>query len=137
MNAFPLKALLLAAILGALPAGVAAEDQLRKPETGVVGALDKITARITELKLPLGRKVAFGTLWITARYCYTRPPEETPETYIFLEVDDVLADGTRVRVFTGWMLASSPALNALEHAVYDVWAINCNMSAVVDSSESE
>lgn len=114
-----------------------AQGQPEEPQTAVVGALDKITARITELQLPLGRRVKFGTLWIAARFCYSRPPEETPETYIFLEIDDVLADGTEVRVFTGWMLASSPALNALEHAVYDVWAINCKTSSTDTASGSE
>ncbi|HXV74541.1 MAG TPA: DUF2155 domain-containing protein, partial [Sphingomonadales bacterium] len=56
------------------------------------------------------------------------PPMEPPETYIYLVIDDVLADGTEVEVFRGWMLESSPALNALEHAVYDVWAIDCRMA---------
>ena len=95
----------------------------------VVGALDKITARITQLELPQDRIVKFGTLKITARACYSRPPTETPETYIYLQIDDVLADGTEIRVFSGWMLGSSPALNALEHAVYDVWAISCKTSS--------
>ncbi|MCH7630608.1 MAG: DUF2155 domain-containing protein, partial [Proteobacteria bacterium] len=72
------------------------QGQPEEPQTAVVGALDKITARITELQLPLGRRVKFGTLRIAARFCYSRPPEETPETYIFLEIDDVLADGAEV-----------------------------------------
>ncbi|HBK91552.1 MAG TPA: hypothetical protein DDZ68_07785 [Parvularcula sp.] len=28
-------------------------------------------------------------------------------------------------VFSGWMFASSPALSALQHPVYDVWVIDC------------
>ncbi|MBL4788956.1 MAG: DUF2155 domain-containing protein [Kordiimonadaceae bacterium] len=91
--------------------------------------LDKITARITEFELGIGEELRFGTLAITARYCRTRPPIETPETFAFLEIDDVKRGGTRERVFEGWMVASSPALNALEHAVYDVWVINCKTSA--------
>lgn len=97
--------------------------------TAVVGALDKITARITQVELAAGERVAFGTLWMTARACYKRPPEETPETYIYLIIENTLADGTEVQVFEGWMLESSPALNAVEHAVYDVWAIDCRMEA--------
>ena len=139
MTVSPLKVLFLAATMLAVNfiANAAAQGQPEAPQTAVVGALDKITARITELELPLGGPVKFGTLWITARFCYTRPPEETPETYIFLEIDDVLADGNKVQVFTGWMLASSPALNALEHAVYDVWAINCKTSSADTASDSE
>jgi hypothetical protein len=36
------------------------------------------------------------------------------------------------RVFSGWMFASTPALNALEHPVYDVWVIDCK-TVVVDN----
>ncbi len=104
--------------------------------TATVGALDKITARITQLDLPANSRVKFGTLWLTAKACYKRPPTETPETYIYLIIDDVLADGTEVQVFQGWMLESSPALNALEHAVYDVWAIDCRTASGPASSGS-
>ncbi|MCK5042365.1 MAG: DUF2155 domain-containing protein, partial [Sphingomonadales bacterium] len=90
-----------------------------------VRALDKITAHITELELPQGEVVSFGTLRITARTCSSRPPEEEPETFAFLEIDDLQRDDELVRVFTGWMMASSPALNALEHSVYDIWVISC------------
>jgi len=93
----------------------------------VLRALDKITARITEIELKLGEEVRFGTLAISAKYCRTRPPIETPETFAYLEIDDLKRSGDVERVFEGWMVASSPALNALEHAVYDVWVINCKM----------
>ncbi len=93
----------------------------------VLRALDKITARITEIELKLGEEVRFGTLAIRAKYCRTRPPIEPPETFAYLEIDDLKRSGEVERVFEGWMVASSPALNALEHAVYDVWVINCKM----------
>lgn len=88
-------------------------------------ALDKITARITEIELAVSEETRFGTLIIKAKYCRTRPPIETPETFAYLEIDDMKRSGNPERVFEGWMVASSPALNALEHAVYDVWVINC------------
>ena len=91
----------------------------------VLRALDKITARITEVELPIEEEARFGTLSVRAKYCRTRPPIETPETFAYLEIDDLKRSGERQRVFEGWMVASSPALNALEHAVYDVWVINC------------
>lgn len=97
-------------------------------DTVILRALDKITARITEIALPVGKEVRFGTLAISAKYCRSRPPIETPETFAYLEVDDLKRTGERQRVFEGWMVASSPALNALEHAVYDVWVINCRIS---------
>ena len=94
----------------------------------VLRALDKITARINEIELPLETETKFGTLIISAKYCRTRPPIETPETFAYLEIDNVKRGGDRDRVFEGWMVASSPALNALEHAVYDVWVIDCKIA---------
>ncbi len=115
------------------------EDQDNR-ETGlfsqtvtVARALDKVTARITELELPEGEEVRFGSLLITARHCESRPPEEPPETFAFLEIDDVYDDNRR-RIFSGWMMASSPALNALEHPVYDVWVIACKIKEPSESA---
>lgn len=94
----------------------------------VARALDKITAQITELELPEHEAVRFGSLIITARHCESRPPEEPPETFAFLEIDEE-HDKERRRLFSGWMMASSPALHALEHPVYDVWVIACKTEA--------
>lgn len=91
----------------------------------VLRALDKITARITELEVPVGEEARFGTLVLTPLYCRSRPPIEPPETFAYLEIDDLKRNDTLERVFEGWMVASSPALNPLEHSVYDVWVINC------------
>lgn len=95
-------------------------------------ALDKITTRITEVELPVGDEKKFGTLIIKARYCRSRPPQETPESFVYLEIDDIKVGGERERVFDGWMLASSPAVSALEHPVYDVWVIGCKTVAPSD-----
>lgn len=107
------------------------DQNLFEPSTknfvATVGALDKITARVTQLRLPSNTRIGFGTLTVVARACYVRPPIEPPETYIFLEIDDKKPNGEVTRVFSGWMLASSPALNPLEHAVYDIWAISCSI----------
>ncbi len=105
------------------------EDQAVAHNRVVLRALDKITARITEFELEVGEELRFGTLSIVARYCRTRPPIEPPETFAYLEIDDLKRGDKRVRVFEGWMVASSPALNALEHPVYDVWVIKCKMVA--------
>lgn len=103
----------------------------------IIRALDKITARITEVELPEGMEIRFGALAIRARTCKSRPPEEQPETFAFLEIDDVKKDDERVRLFNGWMLASSPALNPLEHPVYDVWVISCKTVSADETSPKE
>ena len=88
----------------------------------ILRGLDKITGRAIDVAAPAGVPVRFGTLTITARYCYTVPPEEPPETTAFLQIDD---GQPPKRAFSGWMFASTPALSALEHPVYDVWVITC------------
>lgn len=91
----------------------------------VLGGLDKVAARIAKFEVNLKQQVFYNTLIITAQMCKTRPPEEPPESAAFLEVQERKSDGTTQKIFSGWMFASSPALNALEHPVYDVWVISC------------
>jgi len=95
----------------------------------VMTGLDKITGRPTRIVARLNQPVEFATLTITARYCYSTPPSETPETSAFLQIDDHRPDQPERRVFSGWMYASSPGLNGLQHPLYDVWVISCSANA--------
>lgn len=92
--------------------------------------LDKITGRPTSITAPIGKQVKFATLTITARFCYSTPPSETPETAAFVQVEDHRPDQPARKIFSGWMYGSSPGLNAVEHPLYDVWAISCKGGAV-------
>ncbi len=92
----------------------------------VVRALDKMTARVEEIELPVGKTVQFSTLSIVTKTCRTTLPEETPpESAAFLEVSETKVGSTEGPFFKGWMFASSPALSAMEHPVYDIWVIGC------------
>lgn len=91
----------------------------------ILRALDKVTARTVDLEVPIDAPVRFGTLSATVRYCRTRPPEEPPETFAFLEIEEAPEGRVGTRIFTGWMIASSPALNPLEHPVYAIWVVGC------------
>lgn len=91
----------------------------------VLRGLDKITGRPTNIFAPIGVPVDFATLTITARYCYSTPPSEPPETAAFVEITDHRPDQPKKQVFSGWMHASSPSLNGLQHPLYDVWVISC------------
>jgi len=88
-------------------------------------ALDKVTARVSTFEAPQDKPVQFGTLQVVVRTCTKAPPEEPPESTAFLEVYNVRPGEEPVRVFSGWMFASSPALSALEHPVYDIWVVDC------------
>lgn len=93
-----------------------------------LGALNKITAKLQTIKVERDQMVKFGTLEITMRNCRSNPPEETPESVAFLEIIDLGHVGDPKPIFKGWMFASSPAVSSLEHAVYDVWVIDCKMA---------
>ncbi len=93
--------------------------------TAVFQGLDKVTARVYTFEAPLGTVVRFGTLEIIARRCDKRPPEETPESSAFVDISEVRNGEPTQNLFRGWMFASSPALSALEHPVYDVWVLDC------------
>jgi hypothetical protein len=98
-------------------------------QVAVLRGVDKITARVTDIEAPAGKAVRYGSLEIVARTCSKRPPEEPPEVTAFVEVADIKPDGTKEDIFNGWMFASSPAISALEHPVYDVWVIDCKTRA--------
>ncbi len=175
------------------------DAEKREPVSVILRALNKITARYTDIEIEMHQIAEFGALELQPRTCDTRPPEEFPETTVFLEIfdkdygnrvsdlkidlppvaieeeieteefevltvaptrfgdtveDDAsvsmapelvegitlggqpapeVVDGPQaegVNIFRGWMFASSPALNALEHPVYDVWVIDCKTRVV-------
>jgi hypothetical protein len=92
-------------------------------------ALDKVSARVTKFTVPFGQPVKFGTLTISVTDCRKNPPEEQTESAAFLDIQEQRAGATETqKVFHGWMFASSPALSALEHPVYDVWVLDCSTS---------
>ena len=105
-------------------------------DIAVLQGLDKVTARISTLDAPINESIRFGTLAIVVRHCRKTPPEEPPETTAFLEIDDIRRGQAPIRLFSGWMFASSPALSALEHPVYDVWVIGCRRRSTSDGSSS-
>lgn len=91
----------------------------------VFSGIDKITGRIIRFDVYIDETVQFGALQITPRVCYSRPLNEDPGPTGFVEVDEITLDRKIRRIFTGWMFADSPGLNAVEHAVYDVWLTAC------------
>ncbi len=114
---------------GQSPADVGVTEQ--EPQfvtSAIMQGLDKITARVSEFDAPIGETVHFGSFEIVARVCEKTPPEEPPESTAFLEITDIRPDEPARLVFKGWMFASSPALSAVEHPVYDVWVTGCRIS---------
>src|SRR5947209_6669473 len=122
--AFPRNCLPAIAALLALGGGPALADRIKHP-TAVFAGLDKITGRIISFEVATDETVQFGSLQITPRVCYNRPPTEAPRTDVFAEVDEVESDKKLRRIFAGWMFADSPGLHGVEHPVYDIWLTDC------------
>ena len=91
----------------------------------VFAGLDKITGITTTFEIPIGEERRFGGLIVKPNACYSSPITEEPKTTSFVDVDQVESDNLRKDLFSGWMFAESPGLNAVEHAIYDVWLTGC------------
>ena len=97
---------------------------LRTMRIGHFSLLQKVTAKVQKLELRMDEPVQIGDLNFTMRDCISAPPEEPPETKVFLEIDEFIK-GREETLFRGWMFASSPGIHALEHPVYDIWPLAC------------
>ena len=128
--------LILAGALAVVVAAAAAPVAARSPDypVAVLQTLDKVTGRVRTVEAPIEQTVRFGTLDVMVRTCRKRPPEEPPESAAFLEVTEIKPGEVPRALFIGWMFASSPAISALEHPVYDVWIIDCKSASPAASS---
>ena len=132
-------ALVAVALSLVLSAPVEAENLIGV--AAVLRALDKVTATTQDYTVPVGETLEYGSLDIKVHHCEKKRPEEIPEIYVFLQVFErsQTKDSAKLRetvepddskLFSGWMFASSPALSALEHPVYDVWVLDCMVPEV-------
>jgi len=99
-------------------------ERIHNP-VAVFSGLDKITGRITSFDVKLGETYQFGALQVTPRSCISSPADEAARTDGFVEVNEMTLNKQIKRIFTGWMFADSPGLNAVEHPIYDVWLKSC------------
>lgn len=111
-------------LFGAAAAGPAFAQQ------AVIRGLDKVTGHARDHALTIGRPTRVGTLEVIARACTKSAPEEPPEVRIYVEVFDNPParegqEAERREIFHGWLFASSPSLNAVDHPTYDIWAVDC------------
>lgn len=120
-----------ALLLGGMMTSSAIADQRIENRVAVFAGIDKITGRIHTFDVYIDETVQFGALQVTPRICNSRPSTEAPKTTSFVEVDEITLDSKIRRIFTGWMFADSPGLNAVENPVYDVWLKDCKMESDV------
>ena len=102
-----------------------ASDRIATGDGAVLRGLDRVAGTSADIALPLGGRADVGHLRVMVQDC--RFPVENPaaEAYAWVEIFDTRADEM---LFSGWMIASSPALNALDHRRYDLWLLRCTTS---------
>ncbi|PRX11716.1 DUF2155 domain-containing protein [Martelella mediterranea] len=119
---------LLTVSLGVAVAGMSASPvfaaRVENP-VAVFGGIDKITGRTYTFDAYVGETVQFGRLQVTPRVCYSRDDTEEQQVDAFVQVDKVSLQNEMNRIFSGWMFADSPALNAVQDPIYDVWLTDC------------
>ncbi len=120
-NKFYLLSGLSAALLSASSAYAAEVDT----NMAQMQAMDKITGKVNVIEVPVGGEVKFGSFSVVVRSCKTNSEDEVPENFAFVDVTDKSFDKDEFNIFKGWMFSSSPAVNAVEHPIYDVWLLKC------------
>ena len=101
---------------------------LETKETRVnIIALDKITAKTSDINILLGETKKFGLLEIKALQCGNIKSLPEPGHAAYIQVKDLSENkNNQVFVFNGWTFSSSTTLRTLDHPVYDFWLISCD-----------
>lgn len=103
-------------------AAAVAQDVASAPSAALLW-LDKVSGITTELDIGVGQTKPFGRLEVTLGDCRYPVEDPTSNAFAFLTIRDPAASAP---VFDGWMIASSPALRALDDPRYDIWVLRCN-----------
>jgi len=99
-----------------------AQERTQSASAAVLRGLDKFSGAVVDIELPVGQTVRFERLNITLTDCRYPAGNPAGNAYAGLEITETGRAGV---VFSGWMIASSPALSAVDHARYDVWVMRC------------
>ena len=117
-----MKAPVLAVLVSVVSGPLVAQESVVQGTGVVLRGLDKVDGEIVDLSLANGETGSIGRLTVMLREC-RYPSDTAADAYAFLTISDAPTENI---MFDGWMVASSPALNALEHPRYDVWVLRCN-----------
>ena len=98
----------------------------------ILGALNKVSGKISKIKFEDNSEIFFGTLKIVVKTCKKSLPEDPPEDSAFIKIWDRKFEKEEEEIFSGWMFSSSPSISTIDHAVYDVWVIDCMISYIED-----
>lgn len=131
-----LKLTLLSAVASVLLSVSPAQAAMQDMPVIKLQSIDKITGRTLTFEARVGSTVKYGPLYIKVQSCRKAPPIEQPESAAFLQIWEVTPKDDSKWVFSGWMFASSPALSAMDHPIYDVWVLDC-LDKKTEEAEAE
>ena len=134
-----MRVALFLALALAFPAHAQDDTQTEGPEfTESDGAelrfLDKLTSETGDVALGLGQSAKFGRLLVQLNDCRYPTANPVADAEAHLTIVD---ESTGAVAFSGWMLASAPALSALDHPRYDVWVLSCNLPEAAADATTE
>ncbi|MDI3336046.1 DUF2155 domain-containing protein [Defluviimonas aestuarii] len=118
-----MKSLLAVAAMLALSGAALAQDVESAPGALLRG-LDKVAGTTTDIDLAVGETQEFGRLAVTLGDCRYPVTDPSSNAYAFVTIADAKSGAV---AFDGWMIASSPALSAMDDPRYDVWVMRCNI----------
>ena len=110
------------AAIALLLASPAAAQQMARADGALLRGLDKVSGRTTDIPLQIGEAKRYGRLEVRLGECRFPAGDPSSDAFAQLTITD---QSQNVTLFSGWMIASSPALSALDDARYDVWVISC------------
>ena len=120
-----MKAISILSFVFLLPTASFAQQAVSSGTGAEIRILDKVSGQSSNYDLISGQTIEIGKLSVSLQAC--RYPEGAPSNDAFAFFD-VRETETSASIFSGWMIASSPALNAMEHSRYDVWVLRCKTS---------
>ncbi len=90
--------------------------------------LNKITGRVHEVSVVVGGMLQLGNLTVLVQACRMNHPEDFPETVAYIQLNEK-RNSQKDQIFSGWLFASSPSLNGVEHSVFDLWPVACKTAS--------
>lgn len=106
-------------------AGLASAQDASVATGAALSGLDKIDGMQVDIDLLAGQTVEFGQLLVELRECRYPAGNPSGDAFAYLVIRE---EGTSEPLFSGWMIASAPALNPLDHSRYDIWVLRCTTS---------
>ena len=119
-----MRVLIATLAVSLLPAGASGEPALTG-DGAFLRVLDMITGQFSDIKLGVGETAEFSKISIALEDCRYFPETPLSDSYAFVHVTE---QSTQKSLFRAWMIASAPALSAMDHHRYDVWLIRCSTS---------